>query len=69
MCQLNVVLEREGKRETVMESITKLEVTEQGVILSTYFEDPMTLDDVCVKCIDLLGGSVVLASGKPSGRC
>jgi predicted RNA-binding protein len=67
MCQLNVVVEREGKRETVMESITGLEVTEQGVVLSTYFEEPMTIDGVHVKSIDFLGGAVVLASEDPPG--
>jgi predicted RNA-binding protein len=66
MCQLNVVVEREGGRETVMESVTNLEVTEQGVVLSTYFEEPMTVNDVTVKSIDFLGGSVVLASGSLS---
>ena len=67
MCQLNVVMEREGERETLMEGVTGLEVTDQGIILRTYFEDPMTVGNAFIKRIDFLGGSVVLSpdtSGK-----
>ena len=62
MCQLNVVVEREGKRETVLESVTGLEVTDEGIVLSTYFEEPLIVADVKVKSIDFLGGSVLLAA-------
>ncbi|MCI5207626.1 MAG: CooT family nickel-binding protein [Candidatus Electrothrix sp. ATG2] len=62
MCQLNVVMEREGKQETLMEAVTGLEVTEQGIVLRTYFEEPLTVDNASIKSIDFLGGSVVLAS-------
>ncbi len=62
MCQLNAVVERDGIRETVLESVTALEVTEDGVILSTYFEEPMTVAGVSVKSIDFLGGSVLLVA-------
>ncbi len=68
MCQLNVVVERDGKQEPVMESVTRLEVTEQGVVLNTYFEEPMTLEDVRIKSIDFLGGSVVLTSVESPDR-
>jgi predicted RNA-binding protein len=61
MCQLNVVMEREGKQETLMEGVTGLEVTELGIVLRTYFEEPMTVNQASIKRIDFLGGSVVLA--------
>ena len=61
MCQLNVVMEREGKQETLMEAVTGLEVTERGIVLRTYFEDPMTVGNAFIKRIDFLGGSVVLS--------
>jgi predicted RNA-binding protein len=60
MCQINVVVEREGELEPVMESVTGLEVTPDGVVLSTFFEEPMAIADVHIKSIDFLGGSVVL---------
>jgi predicted RNA-binding protein len=45
-----------------MEAVTGLEVTEQGIVLRTYFEEPMTIGNASVKSIDFIGGSVVLAS-------
>lgn len=62
MCQLNVVVEREGKRETVLESVTGLEVTDEGIVLSTFFEEPLVVADVRIRSIDFLGGSVLLAA-------
>jgi len=44
MCQLRAVLERDGKEEPVMESITALDVVDDGVVLSTFFEEPMKID-------------------------
>ncbi|MCI5122416.1 MAG: CooT family nickel-binding protein [Candidatus Electrothrix sp. AUS4] len=67
MCQLNAVMEREGKQETLMEGVTGLEVTPQGIILRTYFEEPMTIAHASIKRIDFLGGSVVLSPDLPDG--
>ena len=65
MCQLNVVVERGQNRETVMESVTGLEVTAEGIILTTFFEEPLTVSGVHVKSIDFLGGSVLLVADEP----
>ena len=60
MCQLRAVIEKEGKQETVMESVTALEVVDDGVVLSTFFEDPEKIAGVTVQRIDFLDGTVVL---------
>ncbi|RUM33557.1 MAG: RNA-binding protein [Desulfobulbus sp.] len=60
MCQISVVVERGGVQEPVMESVTGLEMTTQGVVLSTFFEEPVTVPDVHIKEINFLGGSVIL---------
>lgn len=60
MCQINVLVEQEGDKKPVMESVTGLEVTPEGVVLSTFFEDPVTVPGVHVKEINFLGGSVIL---------
>lgn len=60
MCQLKAVVERQGSRETVMESVTTVDVTTDGVILSTYFEEPLTLRGVRIRSVDLLNGSILL---------
>ncbi|MCW5198877.1 CooT family nickel-binding protein [Desulfobulbus sp. F4] len=60
MCQLKAVLERGDRCETLMESVTGMEVTEDGVILSTYFEEPLTLRGVRIRSVDLLNGAILL---------
>jgi predicted RNA-binding protein len=60
MCQINVVVERAGEREPVMESVTGLEITEDGIVLSTFFEEPRVVSGVRIQSIDFLGGAVVL---------
>ncbi len=60
MCQISAVVERDGAQETVMEAVTSLEVVENGVVLSTFFEEPKIISDVVIEKIDFLGGAVVL---------
>jgi len=60
MCQLRAVVQRDEHQETVMESVTGLEVVGDDVVLSTFFEDPLTIAGVEIKKIDFLGGSVLL---------
>jgi len=60
MCQISAVVERNGEQETVMESVTALEVIDNGVVLSTFFEEPKTIANVVIEKIDFLGGAVVL---------
>lgn len=63
MCQMRIILERNGKEETVLEDAAVLEVTGQGVTISTLFESPRVLEHVRLKKIDILGGKVVLVPG------
>ncbi|WP_417915362.1 CooT family nickel-binding protein [Candidatus Electronema sp. JM] len=60
MCQLKAVVERQGSRETVMESVTTVDVTADGVVLSTYFEEPLALSGVRIRSVDLLNGFILL---------
>ena len=60
MCQLKAVVERQGSREKVMESVTTVDVTTDGVVLSTYFEEPLALRGVRVRSVDLLNGFILL---------
>jgi predicted RNA-binding protein len=62
MCQLKAVVEWGDRCETLMESVTGVEVTEDGVILSTFFEEPMTVRGVRVRSISLLTGAIILAT-------
>ena len=40
MCQMKVVLAQDGEQEKIMENVTHLEVTDEGVLVSTFFEEP-----------------------------
>ena len=60
MCQMNVVLKHDGEQEKVMENVTHLEVTGEGVLVSTFFEEPKLVKSAWVKSIDFLGGTVTL---------
>lgn len=43
-----------------MENVTNLEVTNEGVLVSAFFEDPKLVKSARVKSIDFLGGTVTL---------
>jgi predicted RNA-binding protein len=60
MCQMNVVLDQDGGQEKIMENVTHLEVTAEGVLVSTFFEEPKLVKSARVKNIDFLGGTVTL---------
>lgn len=60
MCQIRAVVERNDEQEMVMEAVTALDVVEDGVILSTYFEEPKKISGVFIQKIDFLGGKLVL---------
>lgn len=60
MCQMKVMLDREGQQELVMEDVAHLEVVEDGIKISTLFEEPKLISDVAVKKIDFLSGTAML---------
>jgi predicted RNA-binding protein len=59
---MKVMLDREGQQELVMEDVTKLEVTEDGVRVSTFFEEPKTVSGATVNTIDFTSGILILQS-------
>jgi len=57
---MNVVLEHGGEQEKIMDNVTHLEVTDEGVVVSTLFEEPKLVKSAWVKDIDFQSGLVVL---------
>jgi len=57
---MKVVLDQDGKQENIMENVTHLEVTGEGVLVSTFFEEPKLVKSAWVKNIDVLGGTITL---------
>ena len=66
MCQISVVVEKEGEQEKIMDNVSGLQVTEKGIVLTTLFDEPLSVYDVIISRIDFLGGKVILNSDPQS---
>ena len=60
MCQMRVVVEEDGVEETVLENVTRLQVSGTTIEVSAFFEEPRRLEAVYIESIDFLGGRLVL---------
>ena len=60
MCQMKIMLDKEGQQELVMEDVAHLEVVEDGIKISTLFEEPKLITGVVIKTIDFLSGKATL---------
>ena len=60
MCQMNVMLGSDDKPELIMENASLLEVTDNGVEVSSLFDPPKHIPGVRVVKIDFMNGKVVL---------
>lgn len=60
MCQISVVVEKEGVEELLMEDVTNLVVNPDSVQISTLFEGPKVVENVAIQSIDFMGGKVLL---------
>lgn len=67
MCQMNVLIEKGGGLEKVMDEVTRLEVTDDGVLLSTFFSKPKLIPGCRIKNIDFMGTSVTLQEAPAGG--
>jgi predicted RNA-binding protein len=59
MCQMKVLLESGGREEVLLENVTLLEKTPDGMRISTLFEEPRLVKGTLRK-IDFLAGRVTL---------
>lgn len=60
MCQMSVVLEQDGNEAVVAENASLLEVGEDGIRISTLFEEPQFISGGVVRAIDFLNGRVTV---------
>ena len=63
MCQMRVVVEKEGAEEVMLENVTRLDVLEQGIAVATLFEGPREIVGAALRRIDFLAGKVYLSLG------
>ena len=57
---MKIMLDKEGQQELVMEDVAQLEVVEDGIRISTLFEEPKLIPGVVIKTIDFLSGKAML---------
>lgn len=67
MCQMRVVLQKDGGQETILEAVARLVVTAEGVTVNALFETPLSMPGTVVKEIDFLDGKVVLMPASDAG--
>ena len=60
MCQISVVVEKDGVEELIMEDVTNLVVGSDNLEISTLFEGPKSLEHVVIRSIDFMAGKVML---------
>ena len=60
MCQMCVVVEKGEKKEKIIEEVVKIEIKANGIMISTFFDEPKFIDNVIIKEIDCLGSTVTL---------
>lgn len=61
MCQMRVVMEKDGKEELLLENVTSIEILEKAVAVTTLFEGSREISDAVVRHMDFLSGKVFLA--------
>ncbi len=57
---MKIMQEKDGQPELVMEDVAQLEVVEEGISISTLFEEPKLIPGVTIKTIDFLAGKTML---------
>ena len=60
MCQTNVVMEKDGQEELLLENVTGLVVTGKNITITTLFEGETEYQNVAISRIDFSGGKVFL---------
>lgn len=60
MCQISVVVEKDGVEELVMEDVTNLVVDSDKLEISTLFEGPKSVEQMAIRSIDFMAGKVML---------
>ena len=60
MCQMSIVIERNNQKDKIIGDVVKLEITDKGIMVSTFFDEPKFIDNVIIKEVDCLGSTVTL---------
>lgn len=61
MCQMRVIMETDAGPEQIMDEVTGLEVTPEGILLASMFDEPRLIAGTAVKKIDFMATLVTLS--------
>ena len=61
MCQMRVIMETAAGPEQIMDEVTGLEVTPEGIVLESLFDEPRLIAGSAVKKIDFMATLVTLS--------
>ncbi len=61
MCQMRVVMEKDGAEEMLFENVTGIEVLANGLSVTTLFEGSQEIAGAVIRRMDFLAGKVFLA--------
>ena len=61
MCQMRVVMEKDGKEELLLENVTRIDIRDKRVAVTTLFEGEREIPDAVIQRLDFLSGKVFLA--------
>lgn len=61
MCQMRVVMEKDGKEELLLENVTRIDIHDKRVAVTTLFEGEREIPDTVIQRLDFLSGKVFLA--------
>ena len=61
MCQMRVVMETDSGPDQIMEEVTGLEVTPEGIVLISMFDEPRLISGATVKKIDFMATLITLS--------
>jgi len=60
MCEIRVVIEQDGVEKLLMQNVTKLEVFDTSVAITSLFEGSQEIPNSVIRNIDFLAGKVYL---------
>ncbi len=61
MCQMRVIMETDSGPKQIMEEVTGLKVTPEGIMLTSLFDEPRLIPGSTVKKIDFMATVVTLS--------
>lgn len=64
MCQMSVVVQKDGAEELLLEDVVNLQVEDESLTISTLFEGAQEFRDVTIRSIDFMAGKVFLQKNK-----